>query len=141
MAEPKTRATKSSVPKFLAKVTDPERRADCWTVADMMERASGEPPTLWGTSIIGFGRYRQKYAGGRTAEWPIVAFSPRKTDLTLYLMPELLRSPTLSAELGRFKTGKTCLYIKRLGDIDTMVLDQLIRKSVNAMESERVKPE
>jgi hypothetical protein len=138
MAEAKTRPTRSSVAGFLAKVGDPTRRADCRTVADMMEKATGEAPTMWGTDIVGFGRYDQKYANGRSAEWPIIAFSPRKTDLTLYIMPGLLDDfPELAAKLGKFKTGKTCLYLKRLSDVDTKVLDQVIRKSVEAMEPQR----
>ena len=140
MAEAKTRPTRSSVAGFLAKVTDPTRRADCRTVADLMEKATGERPTMWGTAIVGFGRYNQKYASGGSAEWPIIAFSPRKTDLTLYIMPGLLDDfPELAAKLGKFKTGKTCLYLKRLSDVDTKVLDQVIRKSVAAMEPQRLR--
>lgn len=141
MAEPKTRPTKSSVAAFLAKVADPVRRADCRAVADLMEKATGEAPTMWGTDIVGFGRYRQNYASGSSAEWPIIAFSPRKTDLTLYIMPGLLDDfPELAAKLGKFKTGKTCLYLKRLSDVDTKVLEQVIRKSVAAMEPQRIGP-
>lgn len=140
MAEPKTRATRSSVAGFLAKVTDKERRADCETVAALMQKATGESPTMWGTSIVGFGRYRQDYANGRTDEWPIIGFSPRKTDLTLYLALYEAGFPELLAKLGKHKTGKVCLYIKRLADVDMKVLTQLIRLSVEKMEPQRVRP-
>ena len=140
MAEMKTRATRSSVPAFLAKVADSERRRECEVVSALMERVTGERPVLWGSSIIGFGRYAYVYESGRSGEWPIVGFSPRKTDLTLYLMPGTAKFPELMAKLGKHRTGKSCLYIKRLSDVDLKVLERLIRKSVEAMEPQRVAP-
>jgi len=138
MSEPKTRPTKVTLKEFLASVADVQRRADCKVVADMMQAATGEKAVLWGASIVGFGRHLISYANGSEAEWPIVGFSPRKNDLTLYIMPGFSRHDELLARLGKHKTGKSCLYLKRLADIDTAVLDELIRESVAAMAPRRI---
>jgi len=138
MAELKTKATDQSAEAFLAKVEDPSRRADCEAVLAMMQRATGCAPKMWGASIVGFGRYAYTYASGRTGEWPITGFSPRKNDLTLYIMPGFTRYDALMARLGKHKTGKSCLYLKRLADVDTAVLEELITASVEAMASKRV---
>jgi len=139
MAEPKTRPTEASVSAFLGTVADPARRAECRAVAKMLEEVTGEQPTMWGPSIVGFGRYRYRGANGKDAEWPVIGFSPRKTDLTLYLMPGVARFGALTAKLGRYKSGKSCLYVRRLADVDVKVLRQLCAASVKAMESKRVK--
>jgi len=139
MAEPKTRPTEASVSAFLGTVADPARRAECRAVAKMLEEVTGEQPTMWGPSIVGFGRYRYRGANGKDAEWPVIGFSPRKTDLTLYLMPGVARFGALTAKLGRYKSGKSCLYVRRLADVDVNVLRQLCAASVKAMESKRVK--
>jgi hypothetical protein len=140
MAEAKTRPTKESVKGFLAKVPDEARRADCEVILELMRKATGEEPVMWGTSIVGFGRYLQEYANGRTSEWPIIGFSPRKTDLTLYLVLGSAEVSDLMAKLGKHKTSKACLYIKRLSDVDMKVLTQLIKKSVEKMKAVRVWP-
>ena len=141
MAEAKTRPTGAKVSDFLASVTDPERREDCGSVVELMRSVTGEEPQMWGSSIVGFGRYRYEYASGRSGEWPVSAFSPRKTDLTLYLVPDYTaRFPDLMDKLGKYKTGKSCLYIKRLSDVNVKVLRQLIRQSVAAMAPERIRP-
>jgi hypothetical protein len=138
VAEAKTKATKLSVAAFLAKLADKERRADCQAIVKLMQAASGESPTMWGSSIIGFGRYTLRYAGGREAEWPIIGFSPRKNDLTLYVGLGSGKYTDLLAKLGKHKTGKGCLYLKRLDDVDRSVLKRLIETSVKAKSSDRV---
>lgn len=128
MAGPKTKRTNESVAAFLGKVEDPGRRRDCKAIAAMMRRASGQAPKMWGTSIVGFGSRTMKYASGRELDWPLIGFSPRKGDLTLYLAP-FDDSADLLQRLGKHKTSKGCLYIKRLADIDQVVLESLIRKT------------
>ena len=138
MAEPKTRPTGASVAAFIDAVADERRRVDCREVGLMMQTATVEPPAMWGDAIVGFGRYRQAYANGREDEWPLIAFSPRRQDLVLYLMPGFERQQELLARLGRHKTGKVCLYLKRLADIDLDVLRRLIDLSVAGMADRRV---
>ncbi len=130
MAEPKTRPTDASVEDFLAAVPDERRRADSRVVLAMMQRVTGAQPVMWGPSIVGFGAYRQPYANGRVLEWPVAAFSPRKQDLTLYITPEFDEYKGLMARLGKHRTGKTCLYLKRLADVDLGVLEELVAESV-----------
>jgi hypothetical protein len=139
VSEPKTKATELSVAKFLGKISDAKRREDCFTVAKFMQAATGEGPVMWGSSIVGFGRYKIKYAGGREGEWPIIGFSPRKNDLTLYVGLGSGKFNELLGRLGKHKAGKGCLYLKGLDGVDTTVLKKLIEKSVKAKASERVK--
>lgn len=134
MAELKTKATKQSVASFLKSVTDEQKLADAKAVITMMRDATKCEPVLWGTSIIGFDTYRYKYATGREGDWPIVGLSPRKTNLTLYIMPGFDAYEGLLAKLGKHSTGSSCLYIKRLADVDTAVLKKLITQSVAAMK-------
>ena len=129
MAEPKTRRTGASVTEFL-KGVEPKRRADCKVVARLMRQITGKRPEMWGPSIVGYGTYTYRYASGREGQWPTVGFSPRKQDLTLYIMAGFRRYETLLAKLGKFKTGRSCLYIKKLEDVDLRVLETLIRESV-----------
>ncbi len=138
MAEAKTQPTKASVAAFLATIPDAERRRDCKLVAKLMQEATGARPVLWGTSIVGFGTYRYKYASGREGDWPVTAFSPRKNDLTLYIMPGFDDNADLLARLGKHKTGKSCLYLKRLSDVDLAVLQEIIEKSVAAMAKKSI---
>lgn len=138
MSELKTRPTEDSVIEFLDKIADENRRTDCLTIMELMRNATGAEPVMWGTSIVGFGRYRYRYASGREGEWPLVGFSPRKNDLTLYIMPGFGAYESLMTRLGKHRTGKSCLYIKRLADVDPSVLQTLIRKSVQAMAAKRV---
>lgn len=130
MSEPRTRPTDASVEDFLASVPDERRRADARAVLAMMQRVTGAPPVMWGPSIVGFGAYRQPYANGRALEWPVAAFSPRKQDLTLYIMPEFDQYGGLLARLGKHRHGKSCLYLKRLADVDLGVLEELVAESV-----------
>jgi hypothetical protein len=129
MAELKTRQNEASVAAFLDRVEDDGKRKDCLEVVKMMKRATGAEPKMWGTSIVGFGSAPYKYASGREGIWFQIGFSPRKGDLTLYLIKGCEAVEPLLGKLGRHKTGKCCLYIKRLSDVDTKVLDQIIRKS------------
>lgn len=136
MAKPnKTQPTDAAVADFIAALPDAVRRDDCNALIDTMRRASGKPPRMWGPAIVGFGNYHYRYESGRSGEMPQVAFSPRKGDLTLYLMPgfEQQQAQALLARLGKHKVGKSCLYIKRLADVDRGVLDELIDGSLAAM--------
>ena len=134
MAELKTKPTNASVEKFLNQVADETRREDCFKVAKMMEEITGEKPKMWGPSIVGFGSYHYKYASGQEGDWPIAAFSPRKQDLTLYLLPGFAESGELLKQLGKHRTGVSCLYIKRLSDVHVPTLKKLIRDSVKRMK-------
>ncbi len=133
MAEPKTRKTSASVDEFLAAIDDETRREDCRTVAELMRAATGAEPAMWGASIVGFGKYHYKYASGREGDWFLAGFSPRKEALTLYIMPGFSDYDALMGKLGKFKTGKSCLYLKRLDDVDLPTLKRLIEESVRHM--------
>jgi hypothetical protein len=137
MAELKTRATTASVSDFLAAIEDDERRQDCLTVAKIMKKATGAEPRMWGPSIVGFGDHHYKYESGRELDWFLTGFSPRKRELTLYIMPGFTRYDALMAKLGKYKTGKSCLYIKRLADVDLTVLRTLVEDSVGHMRQSR----
>ena len=130
MAEPKTRPTSESVEKFLNGITDEQRRKDCFRILEIMKTATKAEPVLWGTSIIGFGRHNYKYESGTQGEWFQIGFSPRQQALTLYLMGGAERNPDLLKKLGKHKTGRACLYIKTLDDIDLPTLRQLVKRSV-----------
>jgi hypothetical protein len=138
MAEPKTKETNESVSAFLKKIPDAERRADCKAVAEIMQAVTKEEPKMWGSSIVGFGHYTLTYADGREAEWPITGFSPRKGDLTLYIMGGFEESSDLMQRLGKYKTRKGCLYIKKLSDVDVAVLRKLVTRSVKFMAPRRI---
>ena len=130
MAELKTKPTKSSVDKFLKSIEDDQRREDCIAVAAMMQQITKSEPKMWGPSIVGFGQYRYKYDSGREGDWFLTGFSPRKQNLTLYIMAGFSEYDALMKALGKYKTGKSCLYIDRLEDIHMPVLKRLIQKSV-----------
>lgn len=134
----KTRRTMASVSEFLALQPD-ARRADCEAVAAMMGAATGERAEMWGAGIVGFGRYAYTNSTRKTYEWPLIGFSPRKNDITLYIMPGFGGFTDLMANLGKHKTGKSCLYLKTLADVDPNVLRQLIEGSVKAMEPQRIR--
>jgi hypothetical protein len=125
MATLKTQATTKSVAAFL-KTVEPARRADCEAVMAMMKRATGADAVLWGTSIIGFGRRRYKYESGREGDWFVAGLSPRKTNLTLYLMGGSDRRALFLKKLGKHTTGKSCIYLKNLRDVDQDVLRAMI---------------
>ena len=138
MAEAKTQPTTEDPAAFLDRIEDPQRRADCHAVLAMIRKAAGAPAVMWGPAIVGFGRYRMTYADGRTGDWPIIGFSPRKNELTLYLSSDYEGHAGLMARLGKHKASKACLYLKRLSDVDVAVLDTLIRKTVETMAPRRV---
>lgn len=125
--EPKTTRTGASVAEFLGTVPDPQRQADAEEVCELMREVTGLEPAMWGASIVGFGQYSYRYASGREGVWPAVGLSPRKQALTLYVSEGYDRYAELLARLGPHTTGKSCLYIKRLADIDTDVLRALIK--------------
>ena len=127
MAEPKTKPTNQSVKEFLNKIPEAERRADCFAVAKIMEEITGEKPKMWGPSIVGFGSYHYKYASGHEGDWPMMGFSPRKKDLTLYIMMGFEKHADLMEKLGKHSTSKSCLYIKRLSDVHIPTLKKLIK--------------
>lgn len=135
MAELKTRPTDQSVSAFLERIEAPEKRQDCYTLAEMMGQITGEPPRMWGESIVGFGTYQYRYKSGRTAAWFLTGFAPRKRDLTLYIMSGFEGYDELLARLGKHKTGKACLYLKRLSQVDLDVLAELIARSVAHMRA------
>lgn len=130
MAELKTKKNDGSVEVFLNTVDDEQKRADSFTVLELMKKITGVEPKMWGGSIIGFGDYRYKYASGREGDWFLTGFSPRKQALTLYIMDYVEKHGNLLADLGKYKNGKGCLYVKRLSDIDMKVLEKLIRESI-----------
>lgn len=130
MAEPKTRANDASVAEFLDRVENPRRQADARAVSALMTKITGREPRLWGTSIVGFGSYTLTYADGKQGAWPLTGFSPRKSALTLYIMPGFADYEADLAALGEFRAGKSCLYVRDLSRIDQTVLARLIRKSV-----------
>lgn len=134
MAELKTKKTDASVDDFLAGIDDEQRRKDSEAVLALMKKITKAPPKMWGTSIVGFGSYHYRYASGQEGDWPLVGFSPRKQNLTVYIMAGFDDYPELMAQLGKYKTGKSCLYLKRLSDIDTKVLEKLIAASVKDMK-------
>jgi len=132
MAENKTKPTRVSVATFLASIADPTRRADAKLLIKWMQKASGEKAQMWGPSIIGFGSYHYKYDSGREGDMPIVAFSPRKVATVLYNVSSFTGSKGLLSKLGSHQTGKGCLYIKKLSDVDNQALQTLLVKAVAA---------
>ena len=129
----KTIPNNASVDAFLDAVDNERRRADARTVRTMMERITGWQPKMWGPSIVGFGEYHYRYDSGREGDFLITGFSPRKKALAIYVMPGFTRYDALMGKLGKFKTGRSCLYINKLDDVDLSVLEELIASSVNHM--------
>ena len=131
MAELKTKVTKASVDKFLQGIRDEQKRADCYQILKIMKKATKSEPKMWGLSIIGFGDHHYVYESGREGDWFMTGFAPRTQNLTLYMMggfdAELLK------KLGKYKTGKGCLYINKLEDVDKKVLSELVTKSVQKL--------
>jgi hypothetical protein len=137
MADNKTKPTKLSVAGFIDALTDGTRSADAKALVKLMRSAAGEEPKMWGPSIIGFGSYHYKYESGREGDMPLIGFSPRKAATVLYNVIGFSDSAALLAKLGKHTTGKGCLYIKKLADVDQQVLQALIVKSVAAMRARR----
>jgi hypothetical protein len=133
MREPKTQLTTESVDNFLDSIENDRVRDDCRTIAGIMEKATKAPPRMWGTSIVGFGTCKYRYANGKEAEFMLTAFSPRKQNITLYLTLKLNDYGDLLARLGTHSCGKSCLYIKRLSDVHMPTLTKLVKASVAEM--------
>ena len=130
MAELKTKPTKQSVKDFVDGVKDEHQRKDCRTVSRIMKRITKANPKMWGPGIVGFGSYHYKYASGREGDWFLTGFAPRKQNLTLYIMSGFKKYSALLKKLGKHKIGGSCLYVKRLDDVDMDVLTELIEDSV-----------
>ena len=130
MAELKTKPTKRSVKGFIDAIKDKQQQKDCRTVSQIMKRITKANPKMWGPGIVGFGSYHYKYASGREGDWFLAGFAPRKQNLTLYIMSGFKKYNALLKRLGKHKIGKSCLYIKRLDDVDVDVLTRLIEDSV-----------
>jgi hypothetical protein len=135
MAELKTTKNDTSVEEFLNEIESTQKREDALIIVKLMEEITGAKPKMWGSSIIGFGEYTYQYASGRTGDWMLVGFSPRKQNLTLYIMPGFEHYDALLAKLGKHKTGKACLYINKLADVDLAVLRELVALSVDHMKA------
>lgn len=133
MAEAKTQPTTADVRAYLEQITDAQKQRDCFALLDLMQEITGAPPVLWGENIVGFDRYHYQYASGRSGDWPLTAFSPRKANLTVYIMSGIDNHAGLISRLGKCSTARACLYIKRLADVDSAVLKELIRASVEQM--------
>ena len=133
MSELKTQRTGQSVDEFLLAIPDEQKRRDCVTLIDLMREATGSEPVVWSSGIVGFGTYRYRYASGQSGEWFLTGFAPRKQNVTLYIMAGFEQYDDLMQRLGTYKTGKACLYIKRLADVDLAVLKQLVVESARHM--------
>ncbi len=134
MAELKTQENDASVDDFLNRVEDDKKREASFKVKELLEEVTGEEARMWGDSIVGFGRYTYRYVSGREGEWMLTGFSPRKQNLTLYIMSGFEEYDDLMDNLGKHSTGKSCLYINKLEDIDMDVLRELVDKSVQHMK-------
>lgn len=130
MSELKTKVNDADVSAFIDKVEDEQKRKDCYKLVELMTRVSGAPPKMWGGSIVGFGTYHYKYKSGREGDWMLCGFSPRKTSISVYTMCDVEKNGEILSKLGKYKTGKSCLYIKRLSDIDEKVLEELVQDSI-----------
>ncbi len=133
-AELKTKVNDASVEKFLNAVKDEQERTDCYEILKLMKQVTKEEPKMWGTSIVGFGSYHYKGKSGREGDWMLTGFSPRKQNLTLYLMGGFDTHKDLLKKLGKFTTSVGCLYIKKLDDVDKKVLKELVTASVKRMK-------
>lgn len=130
MAELKTQPNDLSVEEFILSIEDEKKRDDSFYLVKLMSRITQADPVMWGSSIVGFGAYHYKYASGREGDWFLSGFSPRKQALSLYLMSGLSRHSETLQKLGKYKTGKGCLYVKKLEDVDLDILTKLIEESV-----------
>jgi len=139
VAELKTKPNDQSVDDFLQAVPDERKRRDSYAILEMMKRATGEPPKMWGSSVVGFGARHYKYASGREGDWFVTGFSPRKQNLTLYLTQGFEQHEALLKKLGKHKTGKGCLYVNKLDDVNAGVLEELIVRSVEDQARTSVK--
>ena len=135
MSALKTRASGKSVTAFLAGIRDPEVRKDCRTLTRLMKKVTKARPAMWGASVVGFGRYHYRYGSGREGDWFLTGFSPRKGNLTIYLLGGAAREPALRKRLGKHTTSVGCLYLKSLAGIDLKVLEKLVASSVRELRT------
>ena len=137
MAELKTKRNKGNVEAFINGVHDEKKRQDSFKILELMKKVTGNEPEMWGDSIVGFGNYHYKYESGREGDWFVTGFSPRKQSLTLYIMSGFDEYNQLLSKLGKHTTGKACLYIKKIDDVNIDVLEELVKKSVEHMGKDR----
>lgn len=135
MAEPKTTPNDGDVVAFLNQVENEAKRQDCFAILELMRQATGEQPVMWGDAIIGFGSYHYRYASGREGDSPLVGFSPRKQNITIYITSGFEQYESLLNRLGKHSTAKSCLYLKKLDDVDTTILAELVKRSAEHMRA------
>ncbi len=140
MAESKTKPTAASIDEYLESRASPEQLADCKTLMAMLKRVTKEQPKMWGPSIVGYGSYSYRYESGRTGESCVTGFAVRGRELVVYLVAESPDQQELLAKLGKHKIGKSCLYLKRLADIDVKILEALVSKSVSEVRRRHAMP-
>lgn len=134
MAVLKTQKNDHDVVEFLQGIENEQRKADCFALLDLFQQVTSEPPKMWGTSIVGFGSYHYKYDSGREGDWFLAGFSPRKQNLTIYIMAGFKEYEKIMENLGKYKTGSSCLYVNKLADIDQEVLKELMKASINYLK-------
>ena len=134
MSQLKTMENSADVNAFLDAVENPRRRSDARQLLALMRKVTGAPPKMWGPSIVGFGKYHYRYASGREGESLRVGFSPRKQNLVIYIMPGFSDYSEILEQLGKFRTGRSCLYVNKLDDVDLVLLEQLVRESFREMK-------
>lgn len=133
MADLKTKPTKASVESHLEEVDNVLRREDAFVMLELMKKITGKKPVLWGNNIIGFGQYHYKYASGQEGDWPVTGFAVRKTNLTIYIMPGFNKFEAELKKLGKHKHSVSCLYVKKLADVDVKILEKMISESIKEM--------
>ena len=136
MADQKTKPTQQSVQDFLDKIENEQVRDDCYALIKLMKKATGSEPKMWGPSIIGFGKYHYKYDSGHEGDSCLTGFSPRKQNISLYVMPGITDHQDLLKDLGKHKAAKGCLYIKKLDDVNVNVLEKLVKRSVETLKKQ-----
>lgn len=134
MADLKTQQNERDIVEFLNGVENEQRKADSFELLELFSRLTGEKPKMWGDSIVGFGTYHYKYSSGREGDWFLTGFSPRKQNLTIYIMPGFERYDGIMERLGKYKTGSSCLYVNKLTDVDRALLEELVVTSVKDMK-------
>ena len=137
MAELKTKLNDASVEDFLNTIEDENKRKFAFSIMDMMKKVTKAEPKMWGDSIVGFGSYRYKYKSGKEGDWMLVGFSPRKLNMTVYIMSGFSKYEELLQNMGKFKTSKACLYIKKQEDIDMKILKQIVTESVKYIKNKK----
>ncbi len=138
MAELKTKKNDASVKGFLEGTPDERKRADCYELLNLMREVTGDEPSMWGDSIVGYGAYKYKHRSGQSGEWFLTGFSPRKQNLTIYIMPGFDRYGDIMAKLGKYKNSVSCLYVNKLADIDLDALRELVKSSYVDMKEANV---